>query len=80
MLDKTELMHAISPATAVPRARRTAAAPRARPKTIHVDSGALHAAEGMLGSKQSSSSNLTGEWDNVITYICELEKDEHSAN
>ncbi|XP_041968719.1 patronin isoform X3 [Aricia agestis] len=33
---------------------------RARPKTIHVDSGALQAAEGMLGSKQPSSTNLTG--------------------
>ncbi|XP_068621542.1 patronin-like isoform X1 [Battus philenor] len=31
---------------------------RARPKTIHVDSGALHAAEGML-AKQPSATNLS---------------------
>ncbi|CAH2104188.1 unnamed protein product [Euphydryas editha] len=33
---------------------------RARPKTIHVDSGALQAAEGILASKQPSATNLTG--------------------
>ncbi|XP_045535124.1 patronin [Papilio machaon] len=33
-------------------------AARARPKTIHVDSGALHAAEGML-AKQPSATNLS---------------------
>ncbi|XP_053603230.1 patronin-like isoform X6 [Plodia interpunctella] len=41
---------------AAPPARRVARpAPRARPKTIHVDSGALHAAEGM---RQPSATNL----------------------
>lgn len=69
MLDK-EFMHmdAMKGGTlerhagATPRARRAAAAPRARPKTIHVDGGALHAAEGMLASaaKQPSSTNLAG--------------------
>lgn len=37
--------------------------PRARPKTIHVDSGAVQMAEGILSAsrgKQGSSSNLTG--------------------
>lgn len=43
--------------------------PRARPKTIHVDSGAVQMAEGILSAsrgKQGSSSNLTGE--NLINY------------
>ncbi|XP_072937138.1 patronin isoform X3 [Epargyreus clarus] len=42
------------------RLRSKAGGGRARPKTIHVDSGALQAAEGMLSSKQPSSTNLTG--------------------
>ncbi|XP_061380984.1 patronin isoform X2 [Danaus plexippus] len=64
VLDKSDLMevmkHGSGAATpAGPRLRGKQAA-RARPKTIHVDSGALQAAEGMLGSKQPSSTNLTG--------------------
>ncbi|XP_073942237.1 calmodulin-regulated spectrin-associated protein patronin isoform X4 [Choristoneura fumiferana] len=47
-------------AAPAPARLRGKPAPRARPKTIHVDSGALQAAEGMLGSKQPSSTNLTG--------------------
>ncbi|XP_061381422.1 patronin isoform X13 [Danaus plexippus] len=63
VLDKSDLMevmkHGSGAATpAGPRLRGKQAA-RARPKTIHVDSGALQAAEGMLGSKQPSSTNLT---------------------
>jgi hypothetical protein len=49
----------MTPAAPPARLRGKAAAARARPKTIHVDSGALHAAEGML-AKQPSSTNLTG--------------------
>lgn len=41
------------------RLRGKAGGGRARPKTIHVDSSALHAAEGMLATKQPSSTNLT---------------------
>lgn len=66
VLDKSDLMevmkHGSGAATpAGPRLRGKQAA-RARPKTIHVDSGALQAAEGMLGSKQPSSTNLTGTY------------------
>lgn len=41
---------------------------RARPKTIHVDSGALQAAEGILASKQPSSTNLTGTTSLYVPY------------
>lgn len=68
VLDKSEFMHmdvvkhgTLDRLAGTPRARRTPAVPRARPKTIHVDSGALHAAEGMLHTKQPSSSNLAGK-------------------
>ncbi|XP_049883699.1 patronin-like isoform X3 [Pectinophora gossypiella] len=68
VLDKSEFMESMkggggaAPAVAGAgaRLRGKAAAARARPKTIHVDSGALHAAEGMLATKQPSSTNLTG--------------------
>lgn len=46
---------------------------RARPKTIHVDSGAVQMAEGMLlasRGKQGSSSNLTG--NNFIQSFSQL--------
>ncbi|KAM3958063.1 LOW QUALITY PROTEIN: calmodulin-regulated spectrin-associated protein patronin [Aphomia sociella] len=68
VLDKSEFMEAMkggsgAPAAAAPsggaRMRSRAAAARARPKTIHVDGGALQAAEGMLAAKQPSSTNLT---------------------
>ncbi|XP_052747057.1 patronin isoform X3 [Bicyclus anynana] len=68
-LDKTEYLELLkfgggappTPAPAGGGARLRGKVPaRARPKTIHVDSGALQAAEGMLGSKQPSSTNLTG--------------------
>ncbi|XP_048482891.1 patronin isoform X10 [Plutella xylostella] len=68
-LDKTEYIESIRAAGGVvpqqsapssgARLRHKPAAARARPKTIHVDSGALQAAEGMLASKQPSSTNLT---------------------
>ncbi|CAB3250622.1 unnamed protein product [Arctia plantaginis] len=47
-----------TPTTGTARLRGKAGGGRARPKTIHVDSSALHAAEGML-AKQPSSTNLT---------------------
>ncbi|CAK1544321.1 unnamed protein product [Leptosia nina] len=67
VLDKSELMESLarvggggSQTTGGSGTRlRGKAAPRARPKTIHVDSGALHAAEGML-RHQPSHTNLAG--------------------
>lgn len=72
-LDKTEFLESLNrggnittplptPTSGTARLRGKAAASRARPKTIHVDSSALHAAEGMLATKQPSSTNLTGRW------------------
>lgn len=67
-LDKTEFLEslnrggAVTPAptpTGAARLRSKPAQPRARPKTIHVDSTALHAAEAMLPAKQPSVTNLT---------------------
>ncbi|KAJ2953919.1 hypothetical protein O0L34_g1556 [Tuta absoluta] len=60
VLDKSELMQSLgmSPAPAAARLRNKAQV-RARPKTIHVDSGAVTHAEGLL-HKQPSSTNLTG--------------------
>lgn len=70
VLDKSEFPElsrgAATPAPAAggaARLRGKAGAGRARPKTIHVDSSALHQAEGMLATKQPSSTNLTGETD-----------------
>lgn len=67
VFDKSDFMDVLKgpggaapPAGGPPRLRSKGPAARARPKTIHVDSGALQAAEGMLGSKQPSSTNLTG--------------------
>ncbi|XP_037297737.1 patronin isoform X11 [Manduca sexta] len=66
VLDKSEFMDSIKAGGMSPgggggggtaRLRGRGAA-RARPKTIHVDSGALHAAEGMLAAKQPSHTNL----------------------
>ncbi|XP_028036099.1 patronin isoform X12 [Bombyx mandarina] len=61
VIDKSELLesmkHGSSPASSNPRLRSRGATTRARPKTIHVDTGALHAAEGML-AKQPSATNL----------------------
>ncbi|XP_060802957.1 patronin isoform X10 [Amyelois transitella] len=59
--DKSEFIESMKgsphPATNTNTTRlRGKPAPRARPKTIHVDSGALHAAQGML--RQPSSTNL----------------------
>ncbi|XP_026314535.1 patronin-like isoform X4 [Hyposmocoma kahamanoa] len=67
VFDRSEFMDTLKgtgggpapPAGPPTRMRNKGAAARARPKTIHVDSGALQAAEGMLGSKQPSSTNLT---------------------
>lgn len=67
-LDKSEFLESLnrggSVTPAAPggaaRLRGRPAAARARPKTIHVDSSALHAAEGILATKQPSSTNLTG--------------------
>ncbi|XP_045511917.1 patronin-like isoform X4 [Pieris brassicae] len=65
VLDKTEFPDApsraggnLTGATGSTRLRGRAAA-RARPKTIHVDGGALHAAEGML-RRQPSHASLAG--------------------
>ncbi|XP_028172023.1 patronin isoform X3 [Ostrinia furnacalis] len=73
VLDKTEFLEALNsggnPGTdrdrdrggggnTNTRLRTKAGAARARPKTIHVDSGALHQAEG-LRAKQPSNTNLT---------------------
>lgn len=67
VLDKSEFLEAlksggVQPAAAASpagaRMRGRAAAARARPKTIHVDGGALQAAEGMLAGKQPSTTNL----------------------
>ncbi|XP_075992737.1 calmodulin-regulated spectrin-associated protein patronin isoform X10 [Anticarsia gemmatalis] len=66
VLDKSEFMDVLrggntpAPTPGGPaRLRGKAGGGRARPKTIHVDSSALHAAEGMLATKQPSSTNLT---------------------
>lgn len=65
VFDKSEFMETFkmsapsAPAVSGTRMRPKAAGARARPKTIHVDSSTLHAAEGMLASKQPSSTNLT---------------------
>ncbi|KAJ0182119.1 hypothetical protein K1T71_002841 [Dendrolimus kikuchii] len=70
VLNKTELMESLkmggggAPTGTLPstgaRLRGKGAGGRARPNTIHVDTGALHAAEGMLNNKHPSSTNLTG--------------------
>lgn len=64
MFDRSEFADVLKgpalPAGPPARLRSKGALARARPKTIHVDSGALQAAEGMLSSKQPSSTNLTG--------------------
>lgn len=75
VFDKSEFMAAMKP---IPPASQNAASngpkmrpkagggmggTRARPKTIHIDSGAVQTAEGMLlasRGKQGSSTNLTG--------------------
>lgn len=79
VLDKSEFMHmdvvkhgTLDRLAGTPRARRTPAVPRARPKTIHVDSGALHAAEGMLHTKQPSSTNLAGKHFDEISPTASL--------
>ncbi|XP_059058179.1 patronin isoform X3 [Achroia grisella] len=67
VLDKSEFLDTLKGGSGAPaaaaspagaRLRGRAPAARARPKTIHVDGGALQAAEGMLASKQPSSTNL----------------------
>lgn len=71
VLDKSEFLESLNSGGATTdrgnerggggaRLRSKPAPARARPKTIHVDSGALHQAEG-LRAKQPSSTNLTGQ-------------------
>lgn len=46
-----------------PKMRSKGSTPRPRPKTIHIDSGSVEMAEGMLPSsrgKRGSNTNLTG--------------------
>lgn len=60
MLDRQDLMNSLKPA---PKLRSKASTTRPRPKTIHIDSGSVEMAEGMLQpskGKKGSSSNLTG--------------------
>ncbi|KAF5275691.1 hypothetical protein FQA39_LY06803 [Lamprigera yunnana] len=58
-LDKSELMTSLKP---TPKMRPKGSMARPRPKTIHIDSGSVEMAEGMLQpsrGKKGSSSNLT---------------------
>lgn len=76
-IDKSEFLESLNrgntvapaptPTGGAARLRSKAAAARARPKTIHVDSTVLHAAEGMLATKQPSSTNLTGTLSPMVT-------------
>lgn len=59
VFDKSELMGSLKP---MPKMRPKAAT-RPRPKTIHIDSGSVELAEGMMQpsrGKKGSTSNLTG--------------------
>ncbi|KAL1491179.1 hypothetical protein ABEB36_011818 [Hypothenemus hampei] len=59
-LDKQDLMSSLKP---TPKMRSKGGPSRPRPKTIHIDSGSVQLAEGMVSSKgrmKGSTSNLTG--------------------
>lgn len=64
MLDKSDLMGTLKGPT---KMRSKGSTGRPRPKTIHVDSGSVEMAEGMLQpsqGKKGSTSNLSGTFIN----------------